>query len=228
MMPGMRADATHWFEFEVDGGRSAPFICAARTAAEAERIARHAGASVRLVEAAPIPPGESDEDARMTLARRDLFSGGWRRDVQSLVWVLDRVRHDPGLVASVVPAAFLPPSEIAARGLRSCRCGTKHAGESDERRAVEPAAHVSVVMVEDGGWQLHLSMEQPNAAAFAKLGWPLCNGNHCTASVVANLQPGCSIWFVVLEVLDALLTTADLRPGELSCVPTVPRGCTHP
>lgn len=183
---------------------------------------------MRLLESSPIPPGESDEDARVALARRGLFTGGWRRDVQSLVWVLDRVRHERGVVASVVPAAFLPPKEIAARGLRPCRCGTRHAGESDQLRAVEPAAHVSVMMVEDGGWQLHLTLEKPNAAALANLGWPSCEGGHCTPTVLCNLQPGCSIWAVALVVLDALLTTADLRPGELSCVPAVPHECAHP
>lgn len=214
----MRADATHRFEFVVDGGKRPPFACLARTRAEAEQIARNAGAPVRLRRQLPLPAKHpySDASARAHLARQGLLREPWRDDVLELVAVLDRVRMT-GDSMSVVPVAFLPPSEILARGLTPCGCGKHDTSQRTGLRAVEPPAAVHVMMVDDGGWTLHLRQSRPRPAVQRALDWEPCPDVGPGALGIA-FAPACSVWTIALEVLGALQFAGGLRPGELSAV----------
>ncbi|MGM1028950.1 MAG: hypothetical protein ACQEWM_03645 [Actinomycetota bacterium] len=214
----MRADATHRFEFEVDGGKRPPFACLARTHAEAEQIARNAGAPVQLRSRVPMPARHphSDAAARAHLMRQGLLRHPWRDDVMQVVGALDHLRFNGGSV-SVVPVAFLPPAEFLARGLQACpNHGTAHHPQG--LRAVEPPAELSVRIVEDGGWELHLRQRRPHAGLQEALDWEACPDHGCGALGIA-FEPACSVWTIVLEVLGALTFAAGLRPGELSAVP---------
>ncbi|WP_405218581.1 hypothetical protein [Agrococcus sp. Ld7] len=221
----MRADATHRFEFEVSGGSRPPFVCLARTRAEAQRVALHARAPVRLTRAQQLGPDEGDAQARQLVSSEGLLAPPWRDDVATIVQVLDHVRLEPDDSASIIPAAFLPADEIVARGLSACGCGWRHAGETVNRIAVEPTVSISVAMVTDGGWQLHLWSKSLPADKIDAFGWERCAGGHPVVTWMLNARPACSVWIIASEVIDALRTLADLRPSELSCVP-VPRA--HP
>lgn len=218
ILPRMRADATHRFEFEVDGGKRPPFACLARTRAEAEQVAQHAGAPVRLRGQVPMPAKHphSDAAARDHLVRQGLLRHPWRDDVMQVVGVLDQLRLQGGS-ASIVPVAFLPPAEILARGLVACADHGAHR-HPQGLRAVESPVEVSVQMVEDGGWVLHLRQRRPRSGLQEALGWDTCPDLGCGALGIA-FEPACSVWTIVLEVLGALTFAADLRPGELSAVP---------
>lgn len=213
----MRADATHRFEFEVDGGRRPAFACLARTRAEAEQIAQNAGAPVRLRSQVPMPARHpySDAAARDHLVRQGLLRHPWRDDVMAVVGVLDRLRFQGGS-ASIVPVAFLPPTEILARGLETC---ANHGAQQHPQglRAVESPAEVSVQMVDDGGWVLHLRQRRPRPGLREALDWEACPDLGCGALGIA-FEPACSVWTIALEVLGTLKFAADLRPGELSAV----------
>ncbi len=216
----MRADATHRFEFEVDGGKRPLFACLARTRTEAEQIARQAGAPVRLRSRAPVPDQHpySDAAARQHLVRQGLLRHPWRDDILQLVSGLDHVRFR-GVPLSVVPVAFLPPAEILARGLTRCGCG-EHG--SDRHRdglvAVEPSAMVHVAMVEDGGWALHLHQARERPGLREAIDLESCPDLGRGTLGIA-FEPACSVWTIALEVFGALRFAADLRPGELSAVP---------
>jgi hypothetical protein len=135
-----------------------------------------------------------------------------------VVGVLDHVRLHGGWL-SVVPVAFLSPSQILERGLKACGCG-RHgtARPGPGLRAVEPPAEVSVQMVEDGGWLLHLRQQRPRRGLREALDWESCPDPGCDALGIA-FEPACSVWTIALEVLGALKFAADLRPGELSAAP---------
>lgn len=218
----MRADATHRFEFDVDDGRRPPFVCLARTRAEAQRVALHARAPVQLTRAQQLGPDEGDAQARQLVSTEGLLAPPWRDDVATIVQVLDHVRLEPGDAASIIPVAFLPPDEIVARGLSACTCGRRHVGETSDRIAVEPTVSIAATMVTDGGWQLHLWPNGRRADELEDLGWARCRGGHPAESWMLNARPACSVWIIASEVIDVLRTVADLRPGELSCAP-VPR-----
>lgn len=219
----MRADATHRFEFEVSGGSRPPFVCLARTRAEAQRVALHARAPVRLVRTQQLGPDEGDAQARQLVAAEGLFAPPWRDDAASIVHALDHVRLEPGDAASIIPVAFLPAGEIVARGLSACTCGRRHAGETADRIAVEPTTSIVATMVMDGGWQLHLWTRTLATDDLEELCWERCAGDHLVETWALNARPACSVWIIASEVIDVLRSVADLRPGELSCVP-VPRG----
>ena len=221
----MRADATHRFEFEVDGGKRPPFVCLARTRTEAEQIARNAGAPVRLRSRVPVEPADGDAAARADLVAQGLLRHPWRDDVLEIVSVLDHVRFRGGAM-SVVPVAFLPASEILARGLRACGCG-RHADErhSNGLRAVEAPASLLVQMVDDGGWELHLwqRVERPGVGDMSD--WRRCSND--PQALALSFRPACPVLVVAHRVLITLMAVADLRPGELSAVP-VPSGDPEP
>lgn len=221
----MRADATHRFEFEVDGGRRAPFVCLARTRAEAEQVARHAAAPVRLRSQTRVEPRDGDAAARSELVGQGLLRPPWRDDVLEVVSVLDHVRFT-GDAMSVVPVAFLPLTEILARGLRTCDCG-RHAGEHRTKglRAVEAPAALSARMVDDGGWELHLwqRVERPRVGDMRD--WRRCSND--PGALALDYRPACPVWVIAHRVITTLMTVADLRPGELSAVP-VPPGDAEP
>ncbi len=219
----MRADATHRFEFEVDGGRRPPFACLARTRTEAEQVARNAGAPVRLRRRLAVPPEHSDAAARRHLVEQGLLRHPWRDDVIELVSVLDRVRLQGGFM-SVVPVAFLPPSEILSRGLTPCRCGKHGAAQQPKGlRAVEPPAALAVRMVEDGGWELHLRQQRERPGLREAIDWEHCPDPGCDALGIA-FEPACSVWTIALEVVGTLVFATRLRPGELSAVHVEPDG----
>lgn len=221
----MRADATHRFEFEVDGGSRPPFVCLARTRSEAEQIARHADARVRLRSQVPVAREDGDTAARETLRDQGLLRAPWRDDVLEIVSVLDHARFT-GDAMSVVPVAFLPPSEILARGLRACDCG-KHGTErrGDGLRAVEPIPAVSAAMVDDGGWELHLWQRADRPRVRDLPDWRRCSND--PAALALDFRPACPVWVVAHRVLVTLMRVADLRPGELSAVPVGPGAAEH-
>lgn len=216
----MRADATHRFEFEVDGGKRPPFVCLARTRAEAEQIARNAGAPVRFSSQLPVKPKDGDAAARADLIKLGLLHEPWRDDMLEIVSVLDHIRFT-GDAMSVVPVAFLTLSEILARGLRACGCG-RHAGErrTTGLRAVEAPAALSVQMVDDGGWELHLWQRVERRRVGDMLDWRRCSNN--PEALALSFRPACPVWVVAHRVLVTLMAVADLRPGELSAVPVSP------
>ena len=220
----MRADATHRFEFEVAGGKRPPFACLAGSRAEAEQIARNAGARVRLRSQVPMPAAHpySDAAARDHLVRQGLLRHPWRDDVLELVSMLDHVRLT-GDAMSVVPVAFLPRSEILARGLRPCGCG-RHGSERLPKglRAVEAPLAILVQMVRDGGWELHLEQRRERPELREILDWEPCP-DHGRGALGIAFEPACSVWTIALEVLGTLKFAADLRPGELSAVAVGPR-----
>lgn len=215
----MRADATHRFEFEVDHGRRARFVCLARTRAEAEAVARHARASVRLVDRVPLGVDDGDVAARRELREIGLLAEPWADDVDQIVRTLDHARWT-GDAMSVVPVAFLPAREIVSRGLRACGCGKQHGSLEPGMHAVEPPADIAVFMVEDGGWRLHLLSHPGPTGAMAELleaGWARCAEACPRGGLAMDLVPECSVWTVAHHLLFALLVAGDLRPGELSC-----------
>ncbi|MFA4841787.1 MAG: hypothetical protein WC580_08775 [Agrococcus sp.] len=220
----MRADATHRFEFEVDGGTRPPFVCLARTRAEAEQIARNAGAPVRLRSQVTVKREDGDAAARADLVEQGLLRHPWRDDVLEIVSVLDHVRFT-GDAMSVVPVAFLPLSEILARGLRACGCG-RHAAErrASGLRAVESPASLSARMVDDGGWELHLWQRVERPRVGDMLDWRRCSND--PDALALGFRPACPVWVVAHRVLITLMAVADLRPGELSAVPV--RGDVEP
>ncbi|MGC5076663.1 hypothetical protein [Agrococcus sp. DT81.2] len=209
----------------MDGGKRPPFVCLARTRTEAEQIARNAGAPVRLRSKTSVPPADGDAAARADLVQQGLLRHPWRDDVLEIVSVLDHVRFNGGAM-SVVPVVFLPPSEILARGLRSCECG-RHARErrGDGLRAVEAPAAVSAEMVDDGGWELHLWQRAGRTRVMALPDWRRCSSD--PGALVLDFKPACPVWVVAHRVLITLMTVADLGPGELSAVP-VGRGEAAP
>lgn len=213
----MRADATHRFEFEVDGGKRPPFACLAGSRAEAEQIARNAGARVRLRSQVPMGHDDGDASARAHLVAQGLLRHPWRDDVLELVSMLDHVRLT-GDAMSVVPVAFLPRSEILARGLRPCGCG-RHGSERlpKELRAVEAPLAILVQMVRDGGWELHLQQRRERPELREILDWEPWP-DHGRGALGIAFEPACSVWTIALEVLGTLKFAADLRPGELSAV----------
>ncbi|GAA1422677.1 hypothetical protein [Agrococcus citreus] len=212
----MRADATHRFEFQVDGGRRPPFVCLARTRSEAEQIARHAGAPVRFRRRLAIGSDDGDDTARLELRKHGFLRAPWRDDVLELVSVLDHVRFSGGAM-SVVPVAFLPAAEILARGLRACECG-KHGSERIPTglRAVEPGAAMTARMVEDGGWELHLWQGAGRPRVRHLPDWGRCSTD--PGALALGFRPATPVWVVAHRVLVTLLAVADLRPGELSAV----------
>lgn len=212
----MRADATHRFTFDVEGGGS--FECIARTRSEAEQVARHAGAPARLREQTRLGPREGDAEARRMLTGSRLGNPVWRHDLHELVQVLDHVRLRGG-AASVVPVAALLPDEIVARGLQLCS-EHDHAPWPDGRVPVDAPTAVTIVMEQDGGWELRLMHSSPLPQRFAQLEWERCE--HGTPAV--SMVPGCSVWMVAQEVMMALLLSVGMRPGELSAKPMLPSG----
>lgn len=215
----MRADATYRFEFTVDGGSRPAFVCLARTRDEAQQVARHAGAPARLLRRLPIAPGEGDDAARLDVRAQGLLSDPWRDDVLELVRVLDHVRWAGGTM-SVVPVAFLPASEILARGLSACECG-RHGGRRLPMglRAVEPSAAVAVCMVDDGGWELHLWRGSEDARIIDLPEWRRCSTD--PEALALGFRPATPVWVVAHRVLITLMAVADLRPHELSAVHVV-------
>ncbi|QUW17799.1 hypothetical protein [Agrococcus sp. Marseille-Q4369] len=207
----MRADATHRFTFDVEGGGS--FECIARTRSEAEQVARHAGAPVRLREQARLGSAEGDVAGRRAITGSRLGNPVWKRDLHELVQVLDHVRLRGG-AASVVPVAALLPDEIVARGLQLCS-EHDHAPWPDGRVPVDAPAAVTIVMEQDGGWELRLMHSSPLPQRFAQLEWERCEHGNPAVSMV----PGCSVWTVAAEVMIALLLSVGMRPGELSAMP---------
>lgn len=212
----MRADATHRFVFDVAG--SGTFECIARTRSEAEQVARHASAPVRLHDQSRLGPREGDAEARRMLTGSRLGNPVWRHDLRELVQVLDHVRLCGG-AASVVPVAALLPDEIVARGLQPC---SEHDHEPwpDGRMPVDAPAGVTVFMEEDGGWELRLMHSAPLPPRFAQLEWERCEHGSPAVSMV----PGCSVWTVAEEVMMALLLSVGMRPGELSARPMTMTG----
>ncbi|MBO1769251.1 hypothetical protein [Agrococcus sp. TF02-05] len=212
----MRADATHRFTFDVTGGGS--FECIARTRSEAEQVARHAGAPVRLRAQTPLGPREGDAAARRMLRGSRLGNPVWKHDLHELVQVLDHVRMCGG-AASVVPVAALLPEDIAARGIQPCS-EHEHEPWPDGRVPVDAPAGVTVCVEEDGGWELRLMHFTPLPQRFAQLEWERCEHGNPAVSLV----PGCSVWTVAEEVMMALLLSVGMRPGELSAKPMLPSG----
>lgn len=212
----MRADATHRFLLDVAGGGS--FECIARTRSEAEQVARHASAPVRLRDQSRLGPRDGDAEARRMLRGSRLGNPVWRHDLHELVQVLDHVRMCGG-AASVVPVAALLPEDIAARGLQPC---SEHEHEPcpDGRVPVDPPAGVIIAMEQDGGWELRLLHSSPLPPRFAQLEWERCE--HGTPGV--SMVPGCSVWTVAEEVMMALLLSVGMRPGELSAKPMLATG----
>ncbi len=148
-----------------------------------------------------------------------LFGAEWNDDVAEVVSMLDHVRFT-GDAMSIVPVAFLPASEIAARGLRACDCG-RH-GRAAMRMGllpVESDMSIVVTMVEDGGWQAHLVQRHEDPGQVDDLiefGWNRCRGSACEG-LSLDFLPGCSVWLVAQLVLATMRMVGDLRPGELSC-----------
>lgn len=208
----MRADATHRFEFEVDGGRRPPFVCLARTRSEAEQIARHAGAPARLRSRRPVELADGDAAARDTVLQQGLLRHPWRDDMLQIVAVLDHVRHSSDAM-SVVPVAFLPLAVIAARGLRPC--ATHERVPPGQLHPVQAPAGVLVQMIEDGGWDLHLWQERERPREGDMRDWERCD---CGALGLA-FRAATPVWVVAHRVLVTLMLVSDLRPGELSAVP---------
>lgn len=207
----MRADATHRFTFDVTGGGS--FECIARTRSEAEQVARHAGAPVRLREQSRLGAAEGDVAGRRAITGSRLGNPVWKGDLHELVQVLDHVRMRGG-AASVLPVAALHPDEMVARGMRPCR-EHEHEPWPDGRVPVDARAAVIVHIEEDGGWELRLLHAASLPERFAKLEWERCEHGNPAVSMV----PGCSVWTVAQEVMMALLLSVGMRPGELSAEP---------
>lgn len=207
----MRADATHRFTFDVEGGGS--FECIARTRSEAEQVARHAGAPVHLREQTRLGSAEGDVAGRRAITGSRLGNPVWKRDLHELVQVLDHVRMRGG-AASVLPVAALHPDEIVARGMRPCP-EHEHEPGPDGRVPVDARAGVTIYIEEDGGWELRLLLSVPLPERFAQLEWERCEHGNPAVSMV----PGCSVWTVAAEVMIALLLSVGMRPGELSAMP---------
>lgn len=211
----MRADATHRFEFVVDGGKRPPFACLARTRAEAEQIARNARAPVRLRRQLPLGPNDGDAVARRHLNDKGMLSSAWRDDILELVNSLDHVRFTGGAMW-IAWVGSLSASEIVARGLRSCGCsGHMVAPSARGQRAVEAPTALSARMTESGEWQLQLSHREGRSGFLEQFGWKECGTEDCNSLSVTRAFD-CSIWWVALEMLAALLVSGDLRPGDLS------------
>lgn len=89
---------------------------------------------------------------------------------------------------------------------------------------VAPAA-VSVRMVDDGGWELHLWPGRGRLRAYDRPDWKPCSTD--PDALALHFRPACPVWVVAHRVLITLMDVAALRPGELSAMPFGPHEAEH-